>query len=192
MSGSDADGVRLRAFLPVRTNRLKIRPFGLGDRDALFELHRSPQVTRHAGGIKSRAESALALKRLVDRGTTTGFGALALEEIGSGEVIGWCGIQPIRELEGYEVIYALRHDKWGQALAYESAAALISVIFSNPSFGIDRIYGLVYPQNLRSIRVLEKLGMRFVRNYFDKGTQRPACIYAVDSTDFTLAQSSSK
>lgn len=181
----------LNRLVPVQTKRLLIRPFRIEDANALYELHRSPEVTRYAGGTKDQSESHQALQNLVRKVETTGFGALALQELEGKDVIGWCGIQPMRDFDEFEVTYALRADKWGKGLAYEAASAMLTKAFDE--LGLTRIYGLVFPQNKRSIRVLEKLGMNFIKQHFDATTQKDALLYSIGQAEFTpLPSSSSK
>ncbi|HEU4617056.1 MAG TPA: GNAT family N-acetyltransferase, partial [Gammaproteobacteria bacterium] len=182
--------VGLNRWVPIRTSRLLIRPFQADDEEALYELHRSEQVMLYAGGTKDREQSRRALENLIRKVATTGFGALALEEILTGRVIGWCGIQAMRDLEGLEITYALSVDQWGQGLACEAASAMMSRAFNE--LGLERIYGLVFPQNARSIRVLEKLGMVFRRSHLDQSSLRIISVYSTNERSFLNSQSSSK
>ena len=182
----------LNQFLPLTTARLTLRPFRLTDADSLFALHSDPNVTRYAGGLKTRAESDEILHRLVDRLATTGFGLLAVEEKGSGLVIGWCGVQQMRHLDGYEVIYALQYGHWGQGLAFEAAQPVVESAFRISDVLVDSIFGLVFPQNTRSIRVLEKLGMSYIKTVLDVDTSKEASLYEVGRSGFLNQSSSSK
>jgi ribosomal-protein-alanine N-acetyltransferase len=96
----------------------------------------------------------------------------------------------MRDLEGFEITYALSVNRWGQGLAHEAASAMLFKAFRE--LGLEQVFGLVFPQNLRSIRVLKKLGMNFVRNHFDQTTQQGVCLYCANFTDFLGTQPSSK
>lgn len=170
--------------LPVETLRLTIRPFELADADALYSLHRDKRVTRYAGGVKSRAESGESLRRVIERTASSGFGSLALEERNSRAVIGWCGIQMMPGTEMYEVIYALQVAQWGKGLATEASAALVSQAFRLKNPEIEEIFALVYPQNVKSILVLERLAMTFVEDRLDTISQRYARLYSVSRNTF--------
>lgn len=177
-------------LLPIATARLALRPFELADGPALYALHSDPEVTRYAGGLKNRAESDAILRRLIQRLEGTGFGLLAVEDKDSKLVIGWCGVQQMRHLDGYEVIYALRQDRWGQGLALEASLAILEHAFGVD--GLDGVHGLVFPENVRSIRVLEKLGMSYVSSVLDSETKKRASVYRVGRSDFLSHLSSSK
>ena len=174
----------LSKILPLDTSRLRIREFKPWDAEDLYELHRDCRVTRHAGGVKSKKQSGESLRRIMNRTRPAGFGALALEHCESGDVIGWCGVQRMPSTELYEVIYALRRQSWGQGFASEAAEALMREAFMLEDLAITDLYALVYPQNIRSILVLERLGMTFVENRLDETAGRHACLYRVSKEDF--------
>jgi RimJ/RimL family protein N-acetyltransferase len=174
----------LKDALPLRGARLNLRLFDWSDADALYRLHRDPLLTRYAGGLKTREESFASLTRIIGRTRETGFGALAVEEPGSGRVFGWCGIQPMPNQPGYEVIYALEPAMWGRGYALEAASLAMAAAFALQGEPLNEIYGVVFPENYRSIRVLEKLGMQFVRTIFDDITQKHASLYNVSRTTF--------
>ena len=56
-----------------------------------------------------------------------------------------------------EIGYALHRDFWGQGIATEAARSLVGFGFTE--MGIHRAWGECRPENIGSIRVLQKLGM---------------------------------
>ena len=174
----------LISALPIQTSRLTLRPFELTDAAALYALQGDKRITRYAGGAKTRAESGESLRRIIDRTADGGFGPLALQDRASSSVIGWCGIQLMRGTEQYEVIYALQVAQWGKGLASEAAKTLLSIAFQLVEPGIEEIFALVYPQNLKSILVLGRLGMVFVEEQHDSASRRSASLYRVSRDTF--------
>lgn len=174
----------LISVLPIRTRRLSLRLFEPADADALYALHRDQRVARYAGGVKTKAESSESLKRVIDRTSSSGFGPLALEEKNSGAVIGWCGIQIMPGTDLYEVIYALQVAQWGKGLASEASTAIFCQAFRLKDPDIDEIFAMVYPQNVKSRFVLERLAMTFVKNRLDTISQRYASLYSVSRDTF--------
>jgi ribosomal-protein-alanine N-acetyltransferase len=174
----------LRACLPIEGERLSLRLFTLEDAEALYKLHSDPLLTRYAGGLKTQEESYASLKRIVAKTCETGFGALAVVHRESGEIVGWCGVQLMHDNVRYEVIYALSPTMWGQGYALEAASLVISAALRLDAFAADAMHGLVFPQNARSIRVLEKLGMRHIGDVFDDASQRYASLYRVSRGAF--------
>jgi RimJ/RimL family protein N-acetyltransferase len=58
-----------------------------------------------------------------------------------------------------ELGYELHPDVWGSGLATEAASATIEVALG--TLGLERVVAVVNAGNHRSIRVLEKAGLRF-------------------------------
>ena len=61
--------------------------------------------------------------------------------------------------EGIEIGYLIDPERWGEGLASEAVEALIDVVFAL-TFA-SRLVARVFPENLASQRVLEKLGFAF-------------------------------
>jgi len=84
----------------------------------------------------------------------------------SSEVIGWCGLGPLDfNPAEIEIFYGLAKDYRGRGLATEAARAVMDYGFD--SIGLDRIVAVADPDNIASVRVLEKLGMKFERRLDD-------------------------
>ncbi|UJA20746.1 GNAT family N-acetyltransferase [Thermoleophilia bacterium SCSIO 60948] len=80
-------------------------------------------------------------------------------ERSSGDPVGMVGLHPV-EIEGsdeVEVGWSIAPERWGEGLAVEAAAASIRFGFEN--FGLTRVVSFTMVNNLRSRRVMEKLGM---------------------------------
>lgn len=178
--------------MPLTTSRLRIREFQLADARHLFALHRDPRATRYAGGTRTKKKSFESLCRIINGVRRTGFGAFAIELMGQDGIIGWAGIQLMPNSTRYELFYALRANYWGNGYATEAGAVLLNSVFNSVQSPLPEIFALVFPQNIESIRVLEKLGMSLLEYYFDETTQRHACLYHVSREHFvTLPGSAS-
>jgi ribosomal-protein-alanine N-acetyltransferase len=82
-----------------------------------------------------------------------------------GEFIGTCGIGPF-DMDGHaevELGYRLCLRHWGRGYAAEAAAAVLKYGFCELDF--ERIMALALPQNRASLRILEKLGFRYLRDF---------------------------
>ena len=89
-----------------------------------------------------------------------GFGRGACILKSTGENIGFAGLKYLEELGEVDVAYRLMPAYWGQGLATE--VALASVRYGFADLGLKQIIGLAMPENIASVRVLEKTGLRFV------------------------------
>jgi RimJ/RimL family protein N-acetyltransferase len=79
----------------------------------------------------------------------------------NGELIGFCGLQPLPETDDIEIGWWLARAHWGQGLATEAASAALRDGFQRAA--LQRIVAIAQPANIASIAVMQKLGMRFVR-----------------------------
>ncbi|MCB9853048.1 MAG: GNAT family N-acetyltransferase [Phycisphaerales bacterium] len=141
------------------TNRIKLRSMTADDAGAFFALNSHPDVMRYTGEqpLKSVEEARSAIERYPDF-DTYGYGRWACVLKETQAVIGFCGLKYLEDLEAVDLGYRFLPEYWGQGLATEASHA--SVRFGFETLNLDRIIGLVLPDNTASIRVLEKVGMR--------------------------------
>ncbi len=152
----------LRALtLPVRTARLNLRDFVTADFDAVLAYSSDPRVTRYLffgprdeDSTAEYLEGLLASQRERPR---TRF-ELAVEETASRRLIGACDLSLI-ERHVVDLGYMLGHADWGKGYATEISLALIDAAFID--LRADRVICTVDVNNRASIRVLEKIGMRW-------------------------------
>jgi [ribosomal protein S5]-alanine N-acetyltransferase len=148
------------------TPRLILRPFTEADADAFLALVSDPAILRYTGEtpVSSVAEAAKILRaRPLRDYQVHGFGRLACVLRDSGELIGFCGLKKLEDLDQeIDIGYRFRPHAWGKGLASESAAAVYA--HGKTVLGLTRIIALVMPENTGSVRVLEKLGLRFEKS----------------------------
>jgi RimJ/RimL family protein N-acetyltransferase len=160
--------------LPLRTERLVIRPYRDDDATALHEVFGSPEVMRWTPSPPSKdvAETAQRLARTMafTARQPPGFGLWALELKTPSEFLGQVGLFPV-EGKGpeVEVAYELAPRVWGHGYATEAARALVEYGFGE--LGLRRIVALILPDNARSRNVASKCGMAL---------ERPGRFYGLD------------
>jgi [ribosomal protein S5]-alanine N-acetyltransferase len=147
--------------LPIATRRLRLRDFMKSDIDAIYAYSSDPRVTkflffgpRDEDGAADYLDGLLASQEEIPR---TRF-ELAVEESASSRVIGACDLSLI-ERNVVDLGYMLGLADWGKGYATEIALALIDAAFFD--LRADRIISTVDVNNRASIRVLEKIGMRW-------------------------------
>jgi ribosomal-protein-alanine N-acetyltransferase len=147
--------------LPIGTARLSLRDFVKLDFDAIHAYSSDPRVTKYlffgprdTDSTADYLEGLLASQVEVPR---TRF-ELAVEEIESGRVVGACDLSLI-ERNVVDLGYMLGLADWGKGYATEIALALVDAAFFD--LRADRIISTVDVNNQASIRVLEKIGMRW-------------------------------
>ena len=146
----------------IETGRLILREYVQDDAEAFFQLNSDPQVLRFVpDGQLLNVEQAcqILLNHPIADYRKYGFGRCACILKSTGEQIGFAGLKYLEEFGEVEVGFRLMRAHWGLGLATEAAVA--SVGFGFADLGLKRIIGLVMPENMASVRVLEKSGLRY-------------------------------
>jgi GrpB-like predicted nucleotidyltransferase (UPF0157 family)/predicted acetyltransferase len=125
----------------------------------MHALRADPDVARWLGGPHDRERARELLERHMEHEREHGFALWAVVERASGEVIGHCGLQHLEGGPEIEVGWALLPSRWGRGYATE--AARTAVAFGFDTVGLDEIVAVTLPDNDRSRRVMEKLGMTY-------------------------------
>ena len=106
----------------------------------------------------------------------------------SEDLIGFCGFVRLEGMEEPELAYELTQAAWGDGLATEASLACLRYAFEDA--GLERVIAGADAENVASLRVMEKLGMRYV------GTPNPGApqesYYAVYREDFLADAGGSK
>jgi ribosomal-protein-alanine N-acetyltransferase len=146
----------------LETDRLLLREYVEEDAEAFFKLNSDPEVLRFVPD-KRLLNVEQARQILIDHPIADyrkyGFGRGACILKSMGEQIGFAGLKYLEELGEVDLAYRLMPTHWGSGLATE--IALASVRYGFADLGLKRIVGLVMPENIASVRVLEKTGLRY-------------------------------
>jgi ribosomal-protein-alanine N-acetyltransferase len=179
---TDAPEVGAPAAAELETARLRMRLFTPADLDRMCEITLDPEVMRFIGygHPLSREETITNLNMIMNGFRRRGYGRWALERRDTGALVGYCGLSAGNPEVGIEVAYMLTREEWGKGLALEAGRA--SLRYGFETLGVNSIAGLTFHDNRRSRTVLERLGMKFVRDahYYDF-----ACVhYALARADW--------
>jgi RimJ/RimL family protein N-acetyltransferase len=148
----------------LETDRLVLRRLTVDDAEFILELLNQPSYLRYIGdkGVRTLDDArGYILKGPVDSYERFGFGLYLTLLKESGVPIGLCGLLKRELMEGPEVGYAFLPQFWSKGYAFESAAAVMA--YGKDVLGLERIVAITAPDNEGSIRVLEKLGLKFDR-----------------------------
>ncbi|MCT7977466.1 GNAT family N-acetyltransferase [Laspinema olomoucense] len=170
----------------LETERLILRYFNKTDAHHLLELDSDPAVMRYInGGIPSNlADVEALLDRILDYYEKyENFGFWATHEKVSGEFIGWFHFYPVTTnpfgipenlfREGETSLgYRFRQSSWGKGYGTEGARSLRNKGFNE--WEVERIIAWALPANQASIRVMEKVGLKFEGSYQLKLEHLPA------------------
>lgn len=146
----------------LRTERLVLRRWRPADRAPFAALNADPVVMEHFSSTQDRASSDAFADRIDAHFERHGWGLWAVEVAGTGEFAGFTGLwTPGFEAHftpAVEVGWRLGRPFWGRGLATEAARAAVADGFER--LGLDEIVSFTSTANVRSQRVMEKVGLR--------------------------------
>ena len=149
----------------IETKRLRLRRVTLSDADARFMLRlvNDPGWLANIGdrNVRDLEQSRAYIQKTLDMYEKYGFGSLVAELKETGEPIGTCGLVKRDSVDDVEVGYALLPEFRGRGLAIEGGKAVID--YAREVLKIEHVAAIVTPANRDSIRVLERIGLTFVR-----------------------------
>jgi RimJ/RimL family protein N-acetyltransferase len=144
----------------LSTARLNLRPWRPEDRPALERMAQDRDMMRYVTNGEPWSQERLDtfLERQAGNDEEHGLAFGALTHRAGDRVIGLAGIQPLDSGE-FEIGWWVWKDHWGQGYATEAARAIAD--HARFRLGLARLYAVIDPPNVASIRVAEKIGMRF-------------------------------
>jgi [ribosomal protein S5]-alanine N-acetyltransferase len=149
----------------TETTRLKIRKITIEDAAFILRLVNEPSFMENIGDKEVR--SLKDARQFILKGSWTcrerpGYGQFLVELKNGGNPVGICGLLYRKPLLVTDIGFAFLPEYWGCGLAYEAAAAVLT--YGHSKLGIKKIVGLTAAENLTSIKLLTKLGMKFEKN----------------------------
>ena len=148
----------------LETERLRLRAFTTDDAPFVLTLLNEPSFLRFIGDKKVRnLEDArqYLLTGPITSYERNGFGLLLVELKDSRVPIGMCGLIKREELPEPDIGFAFIPDYWRQGFAFEAATAVMND--ARERLKLTNVLAIVNPDNESSIKLLERLGLRFER-----------------------------
>jgi len=146
----------------LETERLTLRHATTADDRFIFELVNDPAFIRNIGdrGVRTLADAErYVLDGPIASYEKFGFGMYVVEVRESGTPIGLCGFVKRDWLPDVDIGFAFLPQYRSQGYARESASAVRR--YGHEVLGLTRIVAIVSPENADSIRLLERIGLRF-------------------------------
>lgn len=143
----------------IRTDRLLLRRWRDSDRAPFAAMNGDPAVMEHMQGLMSAEASDAFLERIERHWDEHGWGLWAVEVRGVELFVGYVGLWPADYVANgvVEVGWRLARAHWGNGYATEGAAEALRFGFTD--VGLDEIVSFTVPQNVRSRRVMERIGL---------------------------------
>ena len=167
------------------TKRLRLREYQISDIEDILAYEADPEVLRYVcWDVATRESLYTELSWHIEQQSALSrrFFHLAIALRPARKAIGFCGLELIskRNREA-ELGYALHRSYWGRGFMTEATTAWLNHGFQ--SLNLHRIFAEVNPANAGSIRVLQKLGMRYEGTYkqqkWCRDHWRDVAVYAI-------------
>jgi aminoglycoside 6'-N-acetyltransferase len=162
------------AFRPILTEQLRLRRSVPSDAEAISAYRSDPEVRRYQGWERTDAEHVREeIQAMGGRavGEPGGWVQFSLEERIGGRLVGDVGLSPADDApDVIKIGYTVSPAAQGRGYATEAVSALVRYAFDR--LGAVTVRAYASEENVASIRVAEKVGMRLVerieRRYPDR------------------------
>jgi RimJ/RimL family protein N-acetyltransferase len=146
----------------IETERLILRTWKDDDVDGYYRINQDLKVIEFLRGPLTRQEVAEFIALENQQFEQLQFTLWAAEEKSTGKLIGFIGLNSPKWESHFtpcvEIGWRLGSEYWGKGYATECAKAVLKYGFE--IIGLKEIVSFTVPANTRSIRVMEKIGMK--------------------------------
>jgi RimJ/RimL family protein N-acetyltransferase len=169
----------------LETERLVLRPLSAGELDALHRISNEPNVRLYLWDGEQVSEATIeGLIAQSDRKfSEEKIGLFGVRVRGREDLLGFCGFARLEGMEEPELWYELTQKAWGRGIATEAARACVRYAFEK--VGMDRVIAGANAPNTASLRVIQKLGMKYLGNINARAPEEP--YFALYRDDFFAA-----
>ena len=173
----------------ITTDRLSLTPLSRADAEAVFAYRSLPEVCRYQGWEPMRLEDAVgfieSLESVQFDSPDTWF-QLGIRLLESDALVGDLGVHFLEDGEQVEIGFTLAPVAQGGGLATEAVTGLLDHLFG--VLKKHRVSASVDPRNARSLRLLQRLGMRqeahFRQSMRFKGEWADDVVFAVLASEW--------
>lgn len=166
-------------MMVLETERLRLRQFEKSDAAFIIELVNSPGWLEYIGdrNVRTEEQALVYLENGPIRSyRVNGYGLWMVERKEEGLPIGMCGIINRPMMEHPDIGFAFLPSYMGSGYAYEIAKATLD--FANHQLNIPVISAITVSKNARSIRLIAKLELTFIREFSFPDSQEILSLYS--------------
>lgn len=145
----------------IYTERLILRRFIQSDLEDYYNILNQEEVSKWLGSGKRISRDAVinSMRSIENFWNKNNYGIWAVINRETNELIGHCGLNPLKDIQKIELLYAFDKKAWGKGYATESAREIIK--FAHDELKLNCLVAIAYPNNSRSCNVIEKLGFKY-------------------------------
>lgn len=155
----------------------------MSDTEAIHRLWNNPQVRRYLWDdeIIPRTQVMSVLAESMRLFNESAYGLWAARFQDGDEVMGFCGYWYFHEPPELQLLYGIAPEYWNKGLATELGQAMLHYGFEQLHF--QRITASADAPNVASVRVLEKLGLKFSRR--ENKNNQDTVFYEISCNEFS-------
>ncbi|MEE4218378.1 MAG: GNAT family N-acetyltransferase [Xanthomonadales bacterium] len=168
----------------MRTRRLRLRWITEDDAGLLLAIWNDPDFIRHVGdrGIRTLEEARQAAReKILKHYDEHGYGPYRVSMVKTDEAMGICGLFKRENLEYPDIGYGFLPEFCGRGYAIEAAQAVLD--HARGQMNLPQLLAIVTPENVRSTRLLEKLGLRAEGQVRMPGEDQDILLYRIRLDD---------
>jgi RimJ/RimL family protein N-acetyltransferase len=150
----------------IRTARLQLREFKLGDAEFIVKLVNTDGWLKFIGDrhIKTNEQASDYLENgPLKSYRDNGFGLWMVETINNNIPIGMCGLIKRDNLDHPDIGFAFLPEFTGKGHGFEIAEAIIS--YARQHLFLKTVLAITVPNNTVSIKLIEKLGLKYLKSF---------------------------
>ena len=169
-------------FESFETERLKLKPTDRLDAPFLLELMNSPKWLKYIGDRNvytlKQAEGYIA-ENITPQFERLGFGNYTVIRKTDGAKIGSCGLYDRQGVKGVDIGFGFLPDFEKQGYATEGSLKIKDLAFNQ--FGLKQICAITDVENKASQKLLEKLGLIYIKPITLPNSDEPLMFYQLDN-----------
>ena len=148
----------------LNTIRLILKPTSVDDAKFILKLLNTPKWLKYIGDRKvknSQDAKEYITSKIRPQIEKLGYGNYTVIRKSDNVKVGTCGLYDREGLSGVDIGFAFLPEFEQHGYAYEGSKKLLDVGFSD--FGIKQVNAITLPNNKASQKLLEKLGLQFIK-----------------------------
>jgi RimJ/RimL family protein N-acetyltransferase len=168
----------------LETPRLILRKFKDSDIESFIAYHNDPEIIRYQSWDAFSEKEAIDFiqeQKTLQSFTAGGWFQIAIELKEDNQHIGDCAVNVKEDNQQAEIGFTISRTHQGQGYAFEAVSNLFDYLFIN--LNLHRVIGIADCENLPSIALLKKLGMRqeghFIQSYYSDGKWSDEYLFAI-------------
>ncbi|MGR3810259.1 GNAT family N-acetyltransferase [Jiulongibacter sp. NS-SX5] len=150
-----------------QSERLGFREWQDADLEPMYKICADEEVMRYFPSSYSKEETLKMMERFRLGFSQNGFTFYAVELLETKKLIGFIGLSKTHLFEKesplVEIGWRLNKDYWNMGLATEGAKKCLE--FAKDVLKLKQVYSLTAEVNKPSLRVMEKIGMNFLKKF---------------------------